>query len=76
MTAEQLAALLKSTPVEQVEKVEVLYAAPPQYHIRGAAINVVLRRRFGRSFSGQVNGTYEGANYQVDYGNVLTAMNG
>ena len=57
MTAEQLAALLKSTPVEQVEKVEVLYAAPPQYHIRGAAINVVLRRRFGRSFSGQVNGT-------------------
>lgn len=59
MTAEQLAALLKSTPVEQVEKVEVLYAAPPQYHIRGAAINVVLRRRFGRSFSGQVNGTYD-----------------
>ena len=54
----------------------MLYAAPPQYHIRGAAINVVLRRRFGRSFSGQVNGTYEGANYQVDYGNVLTAMNG
>lgn len=63
MTAEQLAALLKSTPVEQVEKVEVLYAAPPQYHIRGAAINVVLRRRFGRSFSGQVNGTYEGGYY-------------
>ena len=23
-----------------------------------------------------LNGTYEGANYQVDYGNVLTAMNG
>ena len=49
--------------VEQVEMVEVLYAAPPQYHIRGAAINVVLRRRFGRSFSGQVNGTYEGGYY-------------
>ena len=48
---------------DRVEKVEVLYAAPPQYHIRGAAINVVLRRRFGRSFSGQVNGTYEGGYY-------------
>ena len=23
-----------------------------------------------------LNGTYEGANYQVDYGNVLSAMNG
>lgn len=63
MTADQLAALLKSIPVEQVEKVEVLYAAPPQYHIRGAAINVVLRRRFDRSFSGQVNGVYEGGYY-------------
>ncbi len=63
MTAEQLTALLKSTPVEQVEKVEILYAAPPQYHIRGAAINVVLRRRFDRSFSGQVNGYYIGGYY-------------
>ena len=24
----------------------------------------------------QVGGTYEGANYQTDYGNVLSAMNG
>ncbi len=63
MTADQLTTLLKSTPVEQVEKVEVLYAAPPQYHIRGAAINVVLRRSFDRSFSGQINGTYKGDYY-------------
>ena len=44
MTAEQLATLLRSTPIDRIEKAEVMFSAPPQYHVRGAAINVVLRR--------------------------------
>ena len=58
MTAEQLAALLRSTPVGRVEKAEVMFSAPPQYHVRGAAINVVLRRSHETAFSGEVHANY------------------
>lgn len=58
MTAEQLATLLKSTPVDRVEKTEVMYSTPPQYHVRGAAINIVLRRSHDTAFSGEVHGNY------------------
>ena len=44
MSAEQVASLLKSTPVGRVEKVEVMYSAPPHYHVRGAALNIVLKK--------------------------------
>lgn len=58
MTAEQLATLLRSTPVGRVEKAEVMYSAPPQYHVRGAAINLVLRRSHETSFSGEAHAGY------------------
>ena len=40
MTAEQLANLLKNTPVSNVEKAEVMYSAPAKYRVRGAVINI------------------------------------
>lgn len=43
MTYEQLITLLKGMPASRVEKAEVMYSAPPQYHVRGAAINLVLK---------------------------------
>lgn len=58
MSAEQLASLLRSTPVERIEKAEVMYSTPPQYHVRGAAINLVLRRSHDYSFSGEVHANY------------------
>ena len=58
MTPEQLAALLRSTPVDRVERAEVMFSAPPQYHVRGAAINVVLRRSHETAFSGEVHANY------------------
>ena len=42
MNQDQLITLLKSTPVSQVKKIEVMYNAPAKYRIRGAAINIVL----------------------------------
>lgn len=45
MTYNQLMTLLKSTPLSRVEDVEIMYCAPPQYNIRGAAINVVLKQQ-------------------------------
>ena len=35
--------LLYSMPVDKIERVEVMYATPPQYHVAGAAINVILK---------------------------------
>lgn len=63
MSAEQLAALLKSTPVERIEKAEVMYSTPPQYHVRGAAINLVMRRGYDRSFAGEVYGEFSNRYY-------------
>lgn len=63
MSGEQLAALLRATPVERIERAEVMYSTPPQYHVRGAAINVVMRRGFERSFAGEVHGEYSNRYY-------------
>ncbi len=65
MTSEQLATLLRSTPVERVEKAEVMFSAPPQYHVRGAAINVVLRRSHETAFSGEVHANYTNRYYDT-----------
>ena len=58
MSAEQVASLLKSTPVERVEKAEVMYSAPPKYHVRGAAINIVLKKDTQYSLQGEVGADY------------------
>jgi hypothetical protein len=50
MTSEQLNTLLRSMPVNRVAKVEVMYSAPPRYHVRGAAINIVTKRASAYSF--------------------------
>lgn len=60
MTSDQLYALLKATPQSRLQSAEVMYSAPPQYHIRGAVINLVLKK--GNSIipdlQGQVNSSY------------------
>ncbi len=59
MTPEQLNTLLHNMPVNRVAKVEVMYSAPPQYHVRGAAINIVTKKTDAYSFEGEVKGTYK-----------------
>ena len=73
MTPEQLETLLYNTPVDRVEKLEVMYSAPPQYHVRGAAVNVVLKGAGRHSFSGEVTGEY--ANQYFNDGNLNTSFN-
>ncbi|MDR1554128.1 MAG: hypothetical protein LBS69_11840, partial [Prevotellaceae bacterium] len=36
-------AALKMYPAEMIQSAEIMYSAPPQYHVRGAAINLVLK---------------------------------
>jgi hypothetical protein len=59
MTSDQLNTLLRSMPVNRVAKVEVMYSAPPRYHVRGAAINIVTKRASAYSFQGEVKATYK-----------------
>lgn len=66
MSAEQLTELLKNTPQSRILKAEVMYSAPPQYHIRGAAINLVLDGGVTteKMFQGQVNASYIQRTYE------------
>ena len=47
-------------PASRVERAEVMYSAPPQLHVRGAAINIVLKgyKPEESSLQGEINGTY------------------
>ena len=59
MTAEQLETLLRNTPVNRVEKAEVMYSVPPELHVRGAIINVVMKRSNDYSFQGELSTYYQ-----------------
>lgn len=43
LTMSQLTELLKTIPVGNIEKAEVMYSAPARYQVRGAMINLVLK---------------------------------
>ena len=58
MDAAQLETLLRNTPVNRIEKAEVMYSAPPAYHVRGAVINLVMKRSNDYSFQGEISGDY------------------
>lgn len=67
MPYENLMAALKMYPAEMVQSAEIMYSAPPQYHIRGAAINLVLKSdNAGNSLQGQVNTEYK-QKYYANY---------
>lgn len=59
MEAGQLETLLRNTPVDRVEKAEVMYSAPPEYHARGAVVNVVMKRSYDYSFQGELSASYQ-----------------
>lgn len=59
MTSEQLNTLLHSMPVDRAAKVEVAYSAPPQYHVRGAVINIITKRANAYSFQGELQAKYK-----------------
>ncbi len=56
---------LKTLPAERVENVEISYNAPAEWGVKGAAINVLIKRERNYSYSGQV-GTSFGKRKDVD----------
>lgn len=61
MSSSQLNEYLKSLPAERISKAEIVYNAPPQWHVKGAAINIVLKEKDHYSLQGQVQGKWENA---------------
>jgi hypothetical protein len=64
MPHENLMAALKMYPAEMIQSAEIMYSAPPQYHVRGAAINLILKGDGAEnSLQGQVNTEYMQKHY-------------
>ena len=78
MTAEQLTELLKSTPVSNVQNIEVMYNAPAKYRVRGAVINVVLKNAKSADpfLRGEVSGNFVQSAYAAGGGNLNLSYSG
>jgi len=64
MPHENLMEALKMYPAEMIQSAEIMYSTPPQYHIRGAAINLVLKSdNAGNTLQGQLNTAYTQKHY-------------
>ena len=60
LTAEQIIRYLKTLPADKVDKVELLYNPPAEYHAGNTSvINVITGRSGGNSFSGQLAAHYK-----------------
>lgn len=72
MPTANLIAALKMLPYDQVASAEIMYSTPPQFHIRGAAINIILKgdSSSNEGLQGQVNTTYT----QKHYGNYTAGI--
>ena len=69
LTQEQVAERLKAMPAAQLAKAEVMLAAPPRLHVRGAAINIVTKDYAGTNqLSGQIRGGLRQSKYSKGFG--------
>lgn len=59
MPLSNLIALLKMLPQSQLESAEIMYGSSPEYHVRGASINLIMKEQAReRTLEGQLNSTY------------------
>ena len=78
MTNEQLISLLKNTPVSNVEKAEVMYSAPAKYRVRGAVINIELKKQKSEEafVRGEIGGDLTQGRYTRGKGNLNLSLVG
>lgn len=58
MSLEQISTYLNSLPAERVGSVEIMYTPHPKYGVRGAVVNVVLKKSKDNSLVGEAHGGY------------------
>ena len=80
LTYEQIMSVLKSTPASRIGNVEIMYSAPPQYNVRGAAVNLLFTDpSVGTDmWQGEISGTFEQKYYSQGTGraNLIFSNNG
>jgi hypothetical protein len=65
MPYENLMAALKMYPADRIQSAEIMYSAPPQYHVRGAVINLVLKEdNSGEGLQGQFRTAFTQRHYE------------
>lgn len=70
LTQEQLIEMLKNTSASQVQTAEVMYNTPPEYHVRGAAINIVTAKADDNTIQSELSATYSNQYFSSYSGNV------
>ena len=70
--------LLKNTPVSNVEKAEVMYSAPAKYRVRGAVINIELKKQKSEEafVRGEIGGDLTQGRYTRGKGNLNLSLVG
>lgn len=70
LTQEQLLEMLKNTSASQVQTAEVMYNTPPEYHVRGAAINIVTAKADDNTIQSELSASYSNQYFSSYSGNV------
>lgn len=70
LTQEQLIEMLKNTSASQVQTAEVMYNTPPEYHVRGAAINIVTAKVDDNTIQSELSASYSNQYFSSYSGNV------
>ena len=70
LTQEQLIEMLKNTSASQVQTAEVMYNTPPEYHVRGAAINIVTAKADDNTIQSELSASYSNKYFSSYSGNV------
>lgn len=74
LTQEQLIEMLKNTSASQVQTAEVMYNTPPEYHVRGAAINIVMAKADDNTIQSELSVRYNNQYFSSYSGNVNFLM--
>ena len=74
LTQEQLIEVLKNTSASQIQTAEVMYNTPPEYHVRGAAINIVTAKATDNTIQSELSASYSNQYFSSYSGNVNFLM--
>ena len=74
LTQEQLIEMLKNTSASQVQTAEVMYNTPPEYHVRGAVINIVTAKADDNTIQSELSVGYSNQYFSSYSGNVNFLM--
>lgn len=70
LSQEQITDILKNTSTAQIKSVEVMYNTSPEYHTRGASINIITDKVEKKTFKTEISTTYNNQYFSSYNGNI------